>query len=128
MCHPEIEARLNLSAGRFVARSGLVNGGDTETVRSELGIFAGSGKRGSTIFNLVGRLKPRQMRPISVAFRILVGEFRIMAKSIVVAAFLLAAAASVSAYGQDNSLVAPELSKPTPGQLLDQDYHTSTGA
>ncbi len=50
-----------------------------------------------------------------------------MAKSIVVAAFLLAAAASVSAYGQDNNLVAPELSKPTPGRLLDQDYTTSTG-
>jgi len=50
-----------------------------------------------------------------------------MAKSIVVA-FLLAVAASVSAYGQDNNLVAPELSKPTPGHLLDQDYTTSTGA
>jgi hypothetical protein len=50
-----------------------------------------------------------------------------MAKIIVVA-FLLTVAASVSAYGQDNNLVAPELSKPTPGQLLDKDYTTSTGA
>ena len=51
-----------------------------------------------------------------------------MAKSMVVAAFLLAVTVGVSAYGQDNGLVAPELSKPTPGHLLDQDYLTSTGA
>ena len=51
-----------------------------------------------------------------------------MAKSIVIAAFLFAAAVGVSAYGQDNGLVAPELGKPAPGQLLDQDYLTSTGA
>jgi hypothetical protein len=51
-----------------------------------------------------------------------------MAKSIVIAAFLLAATADVSVYGQDNTLVAPELSKPAPGRLLDQDYQTSTGA
>ena len=51
-----------------------------------------------------------------------------MAKSIVIAAFLLAATAGVSVYGQDNTLVAPELSKPAPGRLLDQDYQTSTGA
>jgi hypothetical protein len=51
-----------------------------------------------------------------------------MAKSIVIAAFLLAATAGVSVYGQDNGLVAPELSKPTPGHLLSQDYQTSTGA
>ena len=51
-----------------------------------------------------------------------------MAKSIVIAAFLLAAAAGVSAYGQDNGLVAPEISKPAAGHLLDQDYQTSTGA
>ena len=50
-----------------------------------------------------------------------------MAKSIVIAAFLLAATAGVAAYGQDNNLVAPELSKPAPGHLLDQDYTTSTG-
>ena len=50
-----------------------------------------------------------------------------MAKSIVIAAFLLAATADVAAYGQDKGLVAPELSKPAPGQLLDQDYLTSTG-
>jgi hypothetical protein len=51
-----------------------------------------------------------------------------MAKSIGIAAFLLVATAGVAAYGQDNSLLAPELSKPAPGQLLDQDYLTSTGA
>jgi hypothetical protein len=51
-----------------------------------------------------------------------------MAKSIVIAAFLLAATADVSVYGQDTTLVAPELSKPAPGRLLDQDYQTSTGA
>jgi hypothetical protein len=51
-----------------------------------------------------------------------------MAKSIVIAAFLFAATAGVGAYGQDNGLVAPELGKPAPGHLLDQDYTTSTGA
>ena len=51
-----------------------------------------------------------------------------MTKSIVAAAFLLAATAGVGAYGQDNNLVAPELSKPERGQLLDKDYTTSTGA
>jgi hypothetical protein len=51
-----------------------------------------------------------------------------MAKSMVIAALLFAAGASVSAYGQDNRLLAPELAKPAPGQLLDQDYLTSTGA
>jgi hypothetical protein len=51
-----------------------------------------------------------------------------MTKSIVIAAFVFAATAGVGAYGQDNGLVAPELSKPTPGHLLDQDYQTSTGA
>ena len=50
-----------------------------------------------------------------------------MAKSIVVAAFLLAATAGGAAYGQDNKLLAPELEKPAPGQLLDKDYLTSTG-
>ena len=51
-----------------------------------------------------------------------------MVKSLVIAAFLVAATAGVAAYGQDKGLVAPELSKPAPGQLLDQDYLTSTGA
>jgi hypothetical protein len=50
-----------------------------------------------------------------------------MAKSTVVAAFLLAATAGGAAYGQDNKLLAPELAKPAPGQLLDKDYLTSTG-
>jgi hypothetical protein len=51
-----------------------------------------------------------------------------MVKLTVVAAFLLAVTAGGAAYGQDNKLVAPELSNPTPGHLLDQDYTTSTGA
>ena len=50
-----------------------------------------------------------------------------MAKLTVIAAFLLAATAGVGAYGQDNKLLAPELAKPAPGQLLDKDYLTSTG-
>jgi hypothetical protein len=50
-----------------------------------------------------------------------------MAKLTVIAAFLLAATASVGAFGQDNKLLAPELAKPAPGQLLDKDYLTSTG-
>ncbi len=50
-----------------------------------------------------------------------------MTKSIVIAAFLLAASGGLAAYGQNNNLVAPELSKPAPGQLLDKDYTTSTG-
>lgn len=38
-------------------------------------------------------------------------------------------AAAGAAYGQDDhGLVAPELSKPAPGQLLDQDYLAPTGA
>jgi hypothetical protein len=37
--------------------------------------------------------------------------------------------AGLAAHAQDNGgLVAPELTKPTPGQLLDQDYLTGTGA
>jgi hypothetical protein len=51
-----------------------------------------------------------------------------MAKLIVIAILVVAATGGVAAYGQnDKGLVAPELSKPTPGQLLNQDYLTSTG-
>jgi hypothetical protein len=51
-----------------------------------------------------------------------------MAKLQFIAVILAASMASVAAYGQDNGgLVAPELGKPTPGHLLDQDYLTSTG-
>ena len=52
-----------------------------------------------------------------------------MAKLKFMAIILTALIASVAAHGQDNGggLVAPELSKPTPGHLLDQDYLTSTG-
>jgi hypothetical protein len=51
-----------------------------------------------------------------------------MVKVIVIAIFAVSATVGVAAYGQnDNRLVAPELSRPTPGQLLNQDYLTSTG-
>ncbi len=51
-----------------------------------------------------------------------------MAKLTVIAAFFFAATAGATVYGQDNGLLAPELSKPAPGQLLDQDYLAPTGA
>jgi hypothetical protein len=52
-----------------------------------------------------------------------------MAKLIVIALFVVTASAGVPAFGQnDNGLVAPEISKPTPGNLANQDYLTSTGA
>jgi hypothetical protein len=46
-----------------------------------------------------------------------------------IAVILAASVASVAAYGQDNGggLVAPEISRPAPGHLLDQIYLTSTG-
>ena len=48
--------------------------------------------------------------------------------AIVTAAFT-ASTAGIAAQAQDNGgLLAPELAKPTPGQLLDQDYLTGTGA
>ena len=52
-----------------------------------------------------------------------------MGKLKFIAVILAASMAAVAAHGQDNGggLVAPELSKPTAGQLLDQDYLTSTG-
>jgi hypothetical protein len=52
-----------------------------------------------------------------------------MAKLKLVAVILAALMASGAAYSQDNrgGLVAPELSRPGPGHLLDQDYLTSTG-
>ena len=52
-----------------------------------------------------------------------------MAKLTFIAVILAASIASVAAYGQDNGggYVAPELSRPAPGHLLDQDYLTSTG-
>jgi hypothetical protein len=52
-----------------------------------------------------------------------------MARLKFIAVILAVSMASVAAYGQDNSggLVAPELNKPAPGHLLDQDYLTSTG-
>jgi hypothetical protein len=51
-----------------------------------------------------------------------------MAKSIFVALVLTAPMAGVAAYARDDGgYVAPELSRPTPGHLLNQDYLTSTG-
>jgi hypothetical protein len=46
-----------------------------------------------------------------------------------IAVILTAPIAVIAAHAQDTSggLVAPEISKPTPGRLLDQDYLTSTG-
>jgi hypothetical protein len=42
---------------------------------------------------------------------------------------LAAPIAGLAAHAQDNGgLVAPELAKPTPGQLVNQDYLTGTGA
>lgn len=52
-----------------------------------------------------------------------------MAKLTFLALILAASMASVPAYGEgDHSYVAPELARPTPGDLLNQDYLTSTGA
>ena len=52
-----------------------------------------------------------------------------MAKLKFIAVILAASMATVTAHGQDKSggYVAPERSRPAPGQLLDQDYLTSTG-
>jgi hypothetical protein len=52
-----------------------------------------------------------------------------MVRLAVIAVILAAPIAAVAAEVQNGGgYVAPELSKPTPGQLLDQDYLTSTGA
>ena len=62
-----------------------------------------------------------------------------MAKLTFIAVMLVAATASVAAYGQNSNgqtngaqpggaLVAPELGAPSPGHLAIQDYLTSTGA
>jgi hypothetical protein len=50
-----------------------------------------------------------------------------MTKFTVVAAFLFAASMGGAVHAQDNNLVAPELNKPAPGHLLDQDYLAPTG-
>ena len=47
--------------------------------------------------------------------------------ALLLAASMAAGAAAAQEKGNGNGLVAPELAKPTPGQLLDQDYLTSTG-
>ena len=52
-----------------------------------------------------------------------------MAKLKFITAILAVSVASVAAYGEDDhGLTAPELNKPAPGQLLNQDFLTSTGA
>ena len=51
-----------------------------------------------------------------------------MTKLLLAAIVLIAPFAALAANGQsDGGHVAPELSKPAPGRLLDQDYLTSTG-
>jgi hypothetical protein len=51
-----------------------------------------------------------------------------MAKLKFIAVILTALMAGVTVYAQnDGGYVAPELGRPTPGHLLDQDYLTSTG-
>ena len=51
-----------------------------------------------------------------------------MVKLLLTAIIFFAPLAAFAANGQsDGGYVAPELSKPAPGHLLDQDYLTSTG-
>ena len=51
-----------------------------------------------------------------------------MLKPLLIVTILVAPMAPVAASGQsDDGYVAPELSRPMPGQLLNQDYLTSTG-
>ena len=53
---------------------------------------------------------------------------KLLLAAIIFSAPLAAVAAVAAANGQsEGGYLAPELSKPTPGQLLDQDYLTSTG-
>ena len=51
-----------------------------------------------------------------------------MAKSVVIAAFLLAAAGGSRLTGRTTILSRRSGANQTPGQLLDKDYTTSTGA
>jgi hypothetical protein len=51
-----------------------------------------------------------------------------MVKRLLTAIIFFVTFAAVAANGQsDGAYVAPELNKPMPGRLLDQDYLTSTG-
>ena len=51
-----------------------------------------------------------------------------MTKLLLAAIVFIAQSVAFAANGQsDGGYVAPELSKPAPGRLLDQDYLTSTG-
>ena len=51
-----------------------------------------------------------------------------MLKPLLIVTILVASMAPIAASSQsDGAYVAPELSRPMPGQLLNQDYLTSTG-
>jgi hypothetical protein len=51
-----------------------------------------------------------------------------MLKPLLIVTIFIAPMAAIGGSGQgDGGYVAPELSRPTPGALLDQDYLTSTG-
>ena len=64
----------------------------------------------------------------SVEHRRISTEYRTTAKLKFMAIILIASMAGFAAYAQDDAgYVAPELSEPAPGHLLNQDYLTSTG-
>ena len=50
-----------------------------------------------------------------------------MAKLALTAMIFTVLTAGIAAHAQEGGNVAPELSQPTPGHLLNQDYLTSTG-
>jgi hypothetical protein len=63
-----------------------------------------------------------------VEYRRISTEYRKTVKLKFFAIILIASMAGFAAYAQDDGgYVAPELSKPAPGYLLNQDYLTSTG-
>jgi hypothetical protein len=64
----------------------------------------------------------------SVEHRRISTEYRTTVKLKFFAIILIASMAGFAAYAQDDGdYLAPELSKPAPGHLLNQDYLTSTG-
>jgi hypothetical protein len=64
----------------------------------------------------------------SVERRRISTEYRTTEKLKVIAIIIIASMTGFAAYAQDDGgYVAPELSKPAPGHLLNQDYLTSTG-
>ena len=67
-------------------------------------------------------------REESVQHRRISTEYRTTAKLEFIAIILIASMVGFAAYAQDDGgYVAPELSQPAPGHLLNQDYLTSTG-